>query len=110
MNSRAPEIVSASPPHSEHPEIQEQSLLRLGGRSVAWPWRGELALFAAAAVGYGAICIAAGWAMVTPRRTDEADRNLLPLSEPTEIGGEGSDPRGIRTLVHGLKGRCPGPG
>jgi hypothetical protein len=37
--------------------------LRGGGQPAAWPWRGQLALFAAAAVGFGAICIAAGWAM-----------------------------------------------
>ncbi len=28
-----------------------------------WPWRGQGALLAAAAVGFGAICIAAGWTM-----------------------------------------------
>jgi len=37
--------------------------LRGGGKSAAWPWRGQVALLAAAAVGFGAICIAAGWAM-----------------------------------------------
>jgi hypothetical protein len=37
--------------------------LRGGGKSGAWPGRGQLALLAAAAVGFGAICIAAGWAM-----------------------------------------------
>ena len=37
--------------------------LRGGAKPAAWPWRGQLALFAAAAVGFGAICIAAGWAM-----------------------------------------------
>jgi len=37
--------------------------LRGGGKPGAWSWRGQAALLAAAAVGFGAICIAAGWTM-----------------------------------------------
>jgi hypothetical protein len=36
---------------------------RGGRKSPLWPWRGQAALLAAAAVAFGAICIAAGWAM-----------------------------------------------
>jgi hypothetical protein len=40
-----------------------------GGRnSAAWPWGGQVALLAAAAVGFGAICIVAGWAMAARGR------------------------------------------
>jgi hypothetical protein len=45
--------------------------------------------------------------------TESRDRFLpilLPLSETGGIAGEICDPRGIRTLVRGLKGHCPGPG
>ena len=37
--------------------------LRGGGKPGAWSWRRQTALLAAAAVGFGAICIAAGWTM-----------------------------------------------
>ena len=37
--------------------------LRGRPKSPVWPWCGQAAVLAAAAVGFGAICIAAGWAM-----------------------------------------------
>jgi hypothetical protein len=37
--------------------------IRGGNKSIGRPWRGQLTLLASAAVGFGAICIAGGWAM-----------------------------------------------
>ena len=59
---------------------------RGGGKPAPWAWRGQAGLLAAAAVGFGSICIAAGWAM--------ADRGRHPWGATGPLGAVLGAPAG----------------
>ena len=60
--------------------------LRDGWKRPVWPWCGTAAMLAAAAVAFGAICIAAGWTM--------AGRGPHPWGAPGPLGAVLAAPAG----------------